>query len=93
MAIENKRFFRNQDILATTMDGEVVMMSVDDGTYFSLSSGVGALVWELLETPKSIGELVAAIQQDFEVTTKECESDVRDLLKSLQKQKLVEQEA
>ncbi|GHA58853.1 hypothetical protein GCM10008927_25640 [Amylibacter ulvae] len=93
MTIENKRFFRNQDILATTMDGEVVMMSVDDGTYYSLSSGVGAMVWELLETPKSIGELVAGIQQEFEVSTKECESDVRDLLKSLQKQKLVDQEA
>lgn len=93
MPIDNKRFFRNEDILATTMDGEVVMMSVEDGTYFSLSSGVGALIWELLEKPKTLDELVAAIQQEYDVDAKECESDVNELVKSMKKQSLVSQEA
>lgn len=38
---------RNADILAASLDGELVMMSIQAGNYYSIG-GVGTRVWELL---------------------------------------------
>ena len=41
---------RNPNLVAANVDGDLVMMSVEQGEYFGIT-GVGSRVWELLATP------------------------------------------
>ncbi len=52
-----------------------VMMSVQGGQYFGLDV-VGARIWELLETPQSIGQLCDRLCAEFEVEAETCVADV-----------------
>ena len=82
-------FIRNSEILSTEMDGEVVMMDVDQGSYFSLSSGVGATIWSLLESPISTAQIITGVCEVYNTTPNECSKDVEGFVEQLQKQQLV----
>jgi len=47
---------KSPDLIATDMDGETVMMSIESGEYFGLG-GVGGRVWELLAQPMTLDQL------------------------------------
>lgn len=69
-------FSRNDKIIHAPVGPEqLVMLSVDAGRYYSVNA-VGRRVWELLEEPKSIAELRAAICAEFDVDEAVCEADV-----------------
>jgi hypothetical protein len=70
------RLVRSEDILHAPLGAdEAVMMSVEAGRYYSLNA-VGSRVWELLETPKSVGELCAQICEEFVVDAPICEAEL-----------------
>jgi hypothetical protein len=89
MHTKNNVFIRNSDILTTNMDGEVVMMDVDQGSYFSLSSGVGATIWSVVETPASLDDIISAVCAQYETTPDECRADIEGFVQQLHDQKLV----
>ena len=78
----SKRYLRNPDLLSVDMDGDLVMMSIETGNYFGVS-GVGPFVWELIETPRSIAEMVGAICAEFEVDPETATADLRSFLDQL----------
>lgn len=51
------RFARNPNLVAADMDGDMVMMSIEHGTYFGLT-GIAPQIWAALEQPKTASELV-----------------------------------
>ena len=55
-----EKFQRADDLLGAAVGEELLMMSIEKGSYFSLNA-VGGRIWELLETPISIDELVARL--------------------------------
>jgi len=67
---------RNGAILhASVGTKEAVMMSVATGRYYGVNA-VGARIWELLETPKTIAQLCAQICEEFEVDMQDCQAAV-----------------
>jgi hypothetical protein len=77
MSIErNTTLSRNSDILHAPVGSEdAVMMSVEVGKYYGVNA-VGARIWELLETPKTIAQLCAQICEEFDVDAQTCEAAV-----------------
>ncbi len=69
------RLSRAPDALASEVDGEVVMMSVEKGEYFSLT-GVASRLWEMIAEPASIGQLTAAIAAEYDVPAEQCQADI-----------------
>ncbi|MES2355952.1 MAG: lasso peptide biosynthesis PqqD family chaperone [Pseudomonadota bacterium] len=69
------KVLRNPDLVATKMDGEVVMMSIELGEYFGINS-VGSRIWELLESKQSISEICKHICDEYEVDSEQCQLDV-----------------
>ena len=65
---------RSPDIIASEVDGELVLISIQDGKYFGLDT-VGSEIWRLLEEPRSSAALVAALQAQFEGDADEVERD------------------
>ena len=68
---------RHPDMLSAEIGGEAVMMSIEKGAYFGLNP-VATRIWDLIEQPKSLSELIAAIFGEYDVSAEQCEADVRE---------------
>jgi Coenzyme PQQ synthesis protein D (PqqD) len=66
---------RSPDIIATDMDGETVMMSIEQGQYYGLS-GIGPFLWDQLAEPLSIEELCRRAMQAYDVDEATCQADM-----------------
>ena len=75
MVALNEVLQQGKDQIATDVDGEVVMMSVQQGEYYGLDS-VGSRIWELFEQPKTTEQVIDVLTAEYEVDRKTCEQDV-----------------
>lgn len=73
---------RNPKLIANQMDGEIVMMSIDNGEYYGLDE-TGSRIWELLESPVSVQKLLDTLLEEFEVDQEECKNDTLEFLNDL----------
>ena len=67
---------------------EVVVLNLDDGQYFELNE-VGASVWQLLQEPVRVDEVLARLLEEYEVSNDECETDLLELLGDLEEHGLI----
>ena len=70
------------DIVASEIDGETVMMSIENGSYYGLDP-IGSYVWELLETPIKVADLIDTLLEKYDVDEKTCEKDVLHFLNEI----------
>ena len=74
--ISDSVLHRNSEIIhAPVGTDDLVMLSVEAGRYYSLNA-VGRRLWELLEQPRTISDLRAAINAEFDVDKETCEADI-----------------
>lgn len=74
---------RNGDILyAPAGTGETVMLNADRGIYYGLNA-VASRIWELLENPKSLGQLCQEISAEFETDSQTCQTDVMKFVEDM----------
>jgi Coenzyme PQQ synthesis protein D (PqqD) len=70
------------------IEGEVVIVNVEDGTYYSLRD-TGADVWTLLEGGASIREVVDELGRRYQTDPAEIQAGVEHLLAELQREGIV----
>ena len=73
---------RSDELLEGDIDGETVMMSIEQGTYYGLDP-IGSEIWALLDTPRSVAEICATMGERYDVEPLECERDVLVFLRDL----------
>lgn len=84
---------RRSDLVAADMDGEAVMIDIESGQYFGLT-GIGPHLWDALEQPRSVAELIAGVRDAFAVGPDDpVDTDVTKFLRDLRDKKLVEEVA
>jgi hypothetical protein len=71
-----------QDQVYTNLEDEVVILSLKDGVYYGLNP-VGAQIWNLIQEPRRVQEILEILLSQFEVEPKRCEEDVLKLLQEL----------
>ena len=74
---------RNRDQVAVGMDGDIVTMNIHRGDYVGIYGVVGPRVWELLENPVTLADMVNTICAEYEVDAATCEADLRRFLQQL----------
>ncbi|MCH9697117.1 MAG: PqqD family peptide modification chaperone [Gammaproteobacteria bacterium] len=74
---------RNESILFSELEDKLLMMSIDNGEYYSLDS-IAARIWELIETPKSVEQLCSILVKEYDVASDTCEEDVVDFIEKMQ---------
>jgi hypothetical protein len=79
---------RNSNLVTSKIDGEIVMMSIDNGEYYGLDE-VGSRIWELIKTPVVVEELISILTDEFEVERNNCIQDTMEFLEDLSKKKLL----
>jgi len=85
---ENPFYRRNPDLIFSDMDGETVMMSIQNGEYYGLDE-VGSRIWQLLENPESAETLTQKLIEEYEVPQETCLSDVMEFLNILAEKQLI----
>lgn len=75
--------------VATTVDGETVLLNDETGAYQGLA-GVGSRIWELVQEPTTVGDVVETITAEYDVDEGRCERDVRGFVGELAAERLVE---
>jgi len=79
---------RSPDIVASEVDGELVLVSVQDGKYYGLDP-VGSEIWRQLEQPRTVTALTAALQQHFDGDAATIERETVAFIDQLAAQALV----
>jgi hypothetical protein len=79
---------RSPSVLTAEVDGEVVMMSIEQGRYFGLDD-IGSDIWKRLDTPCSFAELIDRLATDYEADRATIAADVRVLLGRMAEQDVV----
>lgn len=80
-----------EDIVASDIDDEKVMMSVEKGQYYGLDP-IGSRVWELIEKPVMVAELIDVLLLKYDVDRETCERDVLAFLEELHEDGIVQVE-
>lgn len=89
MINENIKFVRKKELLSSRMDNEIVMMHPESGKYFALNP-VASRIWELLEEPNSINDLVEKLLREFDVTQEVCKTEVTVFVGEIIEKKLID---
>lgn len=79
---------RSPSVMAAEVDGEIVMMSIEKGSYFGLDD-IGSDIWKRIEQPCSFATLVDALAADYDADRNTIVSDVTVLLGQMAEQDVV----
>lgn len=68
---------------------ESAILNLKNTVYYGLNP-VGARVWNLLQKPRSIGELRDALVDEYDVEAAQCERDLFELLEKMRVEGLIQ---
>lgn len=66
---------RVDDIVQAEIDGELVMMSIENGEYYGLDA-VACDIWARIDQPMSVDAICAEMIEKYEVSPERCLHDV-----------------
>ncbi len=73
---------RNPNQVAAEIDGDLVMMNIEQGEYYGIT-GVGSRIWELLATPITVAGIVRVICTEYDVEEAQCQADTQAFVEEL----------
>ena len=74
--------------VACTLEGEAVILHLEDGVYYGLNE-VGTRVWQLVQVPRNVEQIVHALVEEFDVQPERCQKDVGAIIAELAARGLV----
>lgn len=78
----------NQELLSSSIDGETVMMSIENGKYYGLNT-VASRIWEIIKTQPLYSELIDTLTSEYQIDKPQCEKDTNLFLSKLIENKLI----
>jgi len=93
-AISTELFVRTRSVVSRTVAGETLIVPIrgkvgDLASIYSFNE-VGSLIWNLLQTPRQLSELVSAVEKTYDVRMERAEQDVVQFLEDMLVANLVE---
>jgi hypothetical protein len=85
------RFCQNERIIRQEAGGTTVLLSLDGGQYYSLE-GVGGRAWELSDGSRTVAEIAALLESEFDAPAAVIERDLLGLFSNLADEQLVTQD-
>jgi len=85
----NSTVKRNEEVFASEVDGEAVMMNIQTGKYYGLDE-IGTRIWELMKEEIEVKKIINELRKEFDVSEQQCKKDVLTLLGDLEKNQLIE---
>ncbi|WP_207554861.1 lasso peptide biosynthesis PqqD family chaperone [Acidiluteibacter ferrifornacis] len=79
---------RSNEVIASEVENELVMMSLENGKYYGMDS-IGGDIWKMIESPIVISDICSRLMKEYNVDELTCKRDVLDFLDQLEEQRLV----
>jgi len=76
------------DQLSTRLGDEIVILGLRDSVYYGLSD-VGARIWDLIQTPRTLSEILNSLVAEYEVSAADAAAGLDHLLRDLETRGLV----
>lgn len=76
------------DQLSTRLADEIVILGLRDSVYYGLSD-VGARIWDLVQTKRTLGEIVSVLIEEYDVSREEAADGLDRLIRELETRGLV----
>jgi len=80
---------RDPDVLGAEADQDLVMVSIVNGAYYGVSD-VAREIWEAIEHPKKISDLIDDLTASYNVDRSSCEEQTLSFLESLMTERLLQ---
>jgi len=80
---------RDPDVLAAEADQDLVMVSIASGFYYGVSD-VARAIWEAIERPKKISDLINDLSSAYNIDRSKCEEETLSFLKELLTERLLQ---
>lgn len=68
--------------IVSDMDGEKVMLSIQNGKYYNMGK-IGGEIWSIIEEPISVSNLITSLMSSYDVEPNECVEQVLSFLNQL----------
>ena len=78
-----------KDQISRDLDGEAVILNMKSGVYCGLNE-VGARIWQLIQEPKSVKDVLDTLLEEYDVEPDRCEREVLTLLQQMGERGLIE---
>jgi hypothetical protein len=80
-------FSRSRSVVSRTVAGETLIVPVrgkvgDLASIYSFN-GTGSLIWQLLDAPRTLTDLIDAVEREYEVTRQLAQKDVTHVLEDM----------
>ncbi|HWE60689.1 MAG TPA: PqqD family protein [Chloroflexota bacterium] len=79
---------RNEQVISQSFEDTLLLLHPTTGEYYSLDE-VGGRVWELCDGTRSVAQVIATIDEEFDAPMAEIAADVLELLGELADEQLV----
>src|SRR5256885_6798010 len=79
---------RSPGVLTAEVEGEIVMMSIEQGRYFGLDD-IGSDIWKRIEPPCSFAALIDGLVADYDADRVTITADVQAMLGKMAAQDVV----
>jgi pyrroloquinoline quinone biosynthesis protein D len=84
----SRRPVKSDRVLAQEADGTTVLLSLDNGTYFSLNE-VGGAVWDLCDGTRSLHDVVDDLCARYDASEEQVSADVLEIVAELASERLL----
>ena len=97
MLLDTSRFVRNREVVARQIEGELLIVPIRSGVgdlnaLYTLNQ-VGSVLWDFMKEGHTVEEMVGRVCDEFEVTSSQAQSDIRNFLDEMLAEKLVQAQA
>jgi hypothetical protein len=92
--LQAETLIRSQAVVARVVAGETLIVPIrakvgDLASIYSFN-GTGTLIWQLLETPRTVAQLATAVAESYQVDPAQAEQDVTSFVSEMKSVGLVE---
>jgi hypothetical protein len=90
---QDQVFTRSRSVVSRVVGGETLIVPVrgkvgDLASIYSFN-GTGSLIWQLLDTPHTLAELIDAVEHEYAVAPEKAQNDVTQFLNDMLSVELV----
>lgn len=82
---------KSDNFVESSVDGEAILMHLDEGNFSSLKS-TGLRIWEMLDEPRRVSQICEGLMAEFEVDESVCRQQTVEFLEGLRARGLIEVE-
>jgi hypothetical protein len=89
MLNKNINIVRKKNIVSSSLDGEIILMSLNNSSYYGLNL-TASRIWDLIEEPCNVNDIINILVSEYDVSFEKCDFEVNQIIQDFSKNSLIE---